>query len=203
MALLTPSGAPASPGSSRWFRTALVLLAVFCTLFSLPRPVVAQSSEYKIKAVFLFNFLQFAEWPEDAFLTPTSPIEIGVLGADPFGAALDLAVRGETIDGRGLVVKRSSRIEDLQDCHLLFISASEARRLDSVLAQLARHPLITVGDSENFARRGGIIGFYTDGRKVRFEINVAAARRKGVKLSSELLRLGRIIDGPPPPKEGS
>lgn len=204
MALLTSSGVHfGGPRPANWFRAgALLLVAVLSFAFSASR-VEAQPNEYKIKAVFLFNFLQFVEWPEDAFPYPTSPLRIGVLGNDPFGAALDAAVQDETIEGRKLTVERSPRLEDLQHCHLLFISGSETRRLDSVLAQLDRQPVITVGEADGFARRGGVIGFYSDGRKVRFEINPVAARRKGLKLSSELLRLGRLVEGQSAAKGGS
>ncbi len=152
------------------------------------------SAEYQIKAVFLFNFLQFVEWPPESSLAEDEPIRIGVLGDDPFGVALDEAVRGERVRGRPLTVSRARRAEQLRDCHLLFISKSEGGGLDAILPAFAHRPVLTVSDADGFARQGGIIAFYPEGKKVRFEINVGSARSAGLKISSELLHLGRIID---------
>ncbi len=88
---------------------------------------------------------------------------------------------------------RSHRVEDLQGCQLVFISKSESRRIDSILPVLGSHPVLTVSEVEGFARQGGVIAFYQDGKKVRFEINIGAAQRIGLKMSSELLRLGKIV----------
>ncbi len=177
------------------FRTGLFLAACACVLAVFPGNVSAQppSREYQIKAVFLFNFLQFVEWPDSAFPNKTAPIRIGLLGNDQFGSAVEEAVRGETIRDRPLTVTRSRRVEDLTDCHLIFISESEEHRLDWILSQLYPRPVLTVSDLEGFARRGGVIAFYPEGKKVRFEINVNTAQRLGLKMSSQLLNLGRIV----------
>ena len=151
------------------------------------------SREYQIKAVFLFNFVQFVEWPAAAFPDTAAPIRIGVLGDDPFGPALDDAVRGETIRSRQLVVERSHNTEDLRDCHLVFVSKSEGRRIGPTFDQLLPHPILTVSELDGFARHGGVIAFFNEGKKLRFEINTAAAQRAGLKISSELLSLGRIV----------
>jgi len=84
-------------------------------------------------------------------------------------------------------------VDDLLRCHLVFISDSEARRVETILAPLASRPVLTVSDMTNFARQGGVIGFYPEGKKVRFEINVNTAQRSGLKISSDLLRLGKIV----------
>lgn len=168
-------------------------LAVFAAI---PAPVSAQTPaprEYQIKAVFIFNFIQFVIWPPESFESPDSPIRIGILGQDPFGGALDEAVRGETIRNHPLIIKRSDRADDLLDCHLVFIARSEERRLGSILARLNTRPVLTVSDSDDFTRHGGIIGFYTENRKVRFEINVGTAQQADLKLSSQLLSLGRLV----------
>src|SRR5690606_29576187 len=186
------------------FRRVLLLLslAVSGPLATSLDARTAPSREYQIKAVFLFNFLQFVEWPETAFADPASPGRIGVLRDDPFGQALDDAVRGEPIGGRPLVVRRSRNVEDLQDCHLLFLSRSETRRADEILARLDRRPVLTVSEIDGFARHGGVIAFYPDGKKVRFEINSDAARRQSLRISSQLLDLGRIVGAEPSGAEG-
>jgi hypothetical protein len=180
------------------FRLALVLVAGAPA--SAPRQAQAQalpSKEYQIKAVFLFNFAQFVEWPATAFPDADAPIRIGVLGDDPFGTALEETVRGETIRNRKLVVQHSRQVEDLKNCQLLFISKSEKRRIPEILSTLNPGAVLTVGEIESFSRLGGIINFYLDGNKVRFEINPAAAQRQGLKLSSQLLNLGKVVASGP------
>lgn len=162
----------------------------------------APSKEYQIKAAFLFNFLQFVEWPASTFPEADTPVCIGVLGHDPFGSALDETIRNETIHNRKLLVQRSRNVEDLKRCHLLFISKSEKDKIQKILNQVYPGAVLTVSEVDGFARRGGILNFYLEGNKVRFEINPAAAERENLKLSSQLLSLGKIISAQPP-KEGS
>jgi len=172
-------------------------LAVSLLILLLPtgalRAEATASKEYQVKAAFLFNFLQFVEWPAATFPAADSPLNIGILGDDPFGPALDAIVRDENIHGRRLVIQRSQRIEDLQASHLLFICKSEQRRIDGILSQLTDRPVFTVSEINGFARQGGIVALYADGRKIRFEINMGAARRADLQLSSQLLELGRIV----------
>jgi hypothetical protein len=161
-----------------------------------PREAPAQlavPNEYQVKAAFLFNFVQFVEWPHGAFTNSDTPFCIGVLGDDPFGTALDETVRGETVQNRRLIVQRSRQVENLKDCQLIFISKSETERVPGILGELDPVPVLTVSETQGFAQRGGIINLYLAANKVRFEINPAAARRKGLKISSELLSLGKII----------
>jgi hypothetical protein len=155
-----------------------------------------QTKEYRIKAAFLLNFAQFVDWPDSAFATPSSPFEVGVLGADPFGPALDETVQGENVHSRKLAIRRSKRIEDLADCQMIFVSKSERARLAAILAKTGSRPVVTVGEIPGFAAEGGTINFYLDQNKVRFEINAASAKLGGLKISSQLLGLGKIV-GPP------
>jgi hypothetical protein len=152
------------------------------------------SREYQIKAVFLYNFAQFVEWPPTAFASPSAPLCIGVLGADPFGAALDETVKGEAIGNHKLVIARSNNVQDLKGCQLIFVSDSERDHVSDILAALDPEAVLTVSDIESFARRGGVINFFLQGNKVRFEINPTSARHEGIRISSQLLSLGRIID---------
>lgn len=178
-----------------WIRILLVCGVALAFLW--PKPINAQqpvNREYQIKAVFLFNFTKFIEWPGSAFPPNSTTIRIGVLGKDPFGSTLDETVRGETIGNRQLVVKRSQRIEDLLDCHLIFISKSEKDRVPKILSDLGPRAVLTVSETAGFARQGGIINFYLEGNKVRFEINQITARRIGLKISSQLLSVGKIVE---------
>jgi hypothetical protein len=154
-----------------------------------------QSKEYQIKAAFLFNFAQFVKWPPGAFPTADAPFCIGILGDDPFGSALDATVNGETIDSHRLTVVRSQRIEDLKDCQMIFVCRSEEGQVGAILSQLNSKPILTVSDVESFANDGGDIDFFLSDGKVRFEINPQAARRCQLKISSQLLSLGKIVTG--------
>jgi hypothetical protein len=159
----------------------------------------APTKEYQIKALFLFNFIQFVEWPASAFADARAPIRIGVLGADPFGNALEAAVQDETIRQRKIVIVRSDRIADVKNCQMVFVSRSERARMTAIISAFTWAPVLTVGDMPEFAERGGVLNFFLDGQKVRFEINRAAAQFSGLKLSSQMLSLARII-GPTPVK---
>jgi hypothetical protein len=155
--------------------------------------VAAGPSEYQVKAVFLFNFSQFVDWPASAFASAGAPLVIGVLGDDPFGAALDEAVRGEAVNGRPLEVRRYSTVEEVDHCHILFINIAAKDRLEQALARLRVRQVLTVGDSENFARAGGVIQFVTIDNKIRLQINLDAAKLANLSISSKLLRPAQIV----------
>jgi hypothetical protein len=151
------------------------------------------TGEYQVKAVFLFNFTQFVEWPADAFALTNTPLVIGVLGEDPFGAYLDDTVRGETANGRPLIVTRYRRVQEVGDCQVLFISRSETDRLGQILASLVGKPVLTVGDVAGFTRRGGMIELATVASKMQLRINLEAAKTAQLTLSSKLLRPAKIV----------
>jgi hypothetical protein len=152
------------------------------------------TKEYQVKAAFLFQFMQFVEWPEPALGDPSLPICIGVLGRDPFGPALEEVTRNEKAQNRPIVVRRSQNAGDLQDCHLVFVSSSEMPRAAQVIAAFGERPVLTVGDTHGFARQGGIMNFFLEGQRVRFEINAGEARQAGLRISSQLLGLGRPVE---------
>jgi hypothetical protein len=184
--------------AARWPRILLCLfaavLALRCGSVQAEPPV---SKEYQIKAAFLFNFIQFVEWPASAFTNAQAPFRIGILGNDPFGGALDQTVQGETIQNHKLKVERSQRLEGLQGCQLIFISKSEKRHVDEILPKLQAGKILTVSEIPGFASHGGMINFYVEGNKVRFEINPATAQSEGLKISSQLLGLGKIVKPDP------
>jgi hypothetical protein len=176
----------------RFFLFLLALTLCFVGL----RAAEAQTDttrEYQIKAAFLYNFVQFVKWPGTTFPSSDSPFHIGILGDDPFGSALDDTIAGESIDGHRLSVMRSPRIEELEGCQVIFVCRSEGNNLDAILSQLKSKPILTVSELEGFAGKGGDIDFYLSGGKVRFEINPQSARQCGLKMSSQLLSLGKIV----------
>src|SRR5437868_8530842 len=156
----------------------------------------SDSSEYLIKAGFIYNFAKFVEWPAAAFSQADSPIVIGVLGADPFGSVLDHIVEDKKIGARGFIVKRykwGKDLKDLKDCKILFISASEKAHIDEILQSVKGLPILTVGETLGFAERGGVIRFTLEDNRVRFEVNVDAAHDADLNISSRLLTLAKII----------
>jgi uncharacterized protein DUF4154 len=156
----------------------------------------SNSSEYLIKAGFIFNFAKFVEWPQATFAQPDSPIVIGILGTDPFGALIDQIVQDKKIGGRGFVVKRlkwGSDLKDLRECKILFVGASERAHIDELVQIVRGLPILTVGETPGFAEHGGVIRLVLEDNRVRFEVNVDAAHQAGLTISSRLLTLARII----------
>jgi hypothetical protein len=173
-----------------WFILAGVLLSDGLKLSAQTLP----SKEYQVKAVFLFNFAQFVEWPTNAFSDAHSPLVIGVLGDDPFGNFLDETVRGETVDNHPLVVRRYRHVDEINECHILFVSQSESKQLKEIFSKLNGRAILTVGDFEDFAKDGGIIRFLNENNKIRFRINLDSAKAANLTISSKLLRLAEIIE---------
>ena len=153
----------------------------------------AISKEYQLKAAFLYNFSQFVDWPTEAFPEAETPMVIGVIGEDPFGAYLDEIVHGEQVNNRPLIVQRYRQVEEIKICHILFVSRSEAARLEEIFARLKGRTTLTVGDIEGFAKQGGMIRFVTEKNKVRFRINLEAAKAAKLTISSKLLKPAEIV----------
>jgi hypothetical protein len=145
-------------------------------------------TEYEVKAAYLYNFGKFVAWP--AKVTAAGDFfTICVLGEDPFGATLDAAISGESIDGKKIVVKRITKSQETVSCRILFISASEESQLREILATLDNTSVLTVSDISQFTRRGGMIQFVVDANRVRFEVNLTVAEHAGLTLSSQLLKV--------------
>jgi hypothetical protein len=154
---------------------------------------VAAPNEYQVKAVFLYNFSRFVEWPASAFAGPDAPFVVGVFGHDPFGADLDEVVRGETAGGRPLIVRRVHTAEEAAACQILFIHQSEDKRLAEVIGALDHHSTLTVSDVDGAAQRGVMIRLLTQNGRVRLRVNVETARAAQLTISSNLLRSAEIV----------
>lgn len=158
--------------------------------------VAPAASEYELKAAFLFNFIKFTEWPADEFNKSDEPFVIGVLGKDPFGSTLDKVTEGETIHSRKIVVRRFARMDDLvANSQVLFISASEERNLGAVVKLLEGQAVLTISEIANFAERGGVIELRKDGNRIVFDVNLAAAKRAGLSLNAQVLKLAKAVRG--------
>lgn len=173
-----------------WFGLLLCLV----TISPVSASAQSRGREYDVKAVFLFNFAHFVEWPPAAFAGSNTPLCIAVLGENTFGKALDETIRGESIQNRKLRVQYFRKVEDVKNCQLLFVSKSEKARLNQILTAVKSQPILTVSDIEDFATRGGVIKFFPEGSQLRFQINPTAATQAGLKLSSQLLSLGKIVN---------
>ena len=178
----------------RQWQGLLVVIVVACSGLAI-RDTSAQQgpiSEYAVKAAYLYNFTKFVEWPAQAFPTATAPFILCIVGTDPFGDALD-AVADKTVQERTLVVQRLPRVEESAGCHILFLSNSESNHLAQVLHRLENAPVLTVSDIQGFAEAGGMIGLVNVEQHIRFEINVSSTERANLKISSQLLKLAKII----------
>jgi uncharacterized protein DUF4154 len=163
--------------------------------FAAPFRGMERTQEYDLKAVFLFQFTHFVGWPARSFRDENTPITIGVLGIDPFGSGLDEIVANETVGGRKLVVCRYRTVDQIQLCHVLFISSSESSRMIPILARLKGRSVLTVGDTKDFVAHNGIIGFTLSSNRLRLLINLAAADTARLTISSKLLRQAEIVRG--------
>jgi hypothetical protein len=174
----------------------------FLTLFQVEgfsSTLDSESRAYALKAVFLFHCAHFTEWPSSSFANSNDPIVIGILGEDPFRRALDEAVENEVVNGRSIIVRRFSSLDEVRKCHILFICNSEAAHMDQIIESLKNKKILTVADSDQFASRGGMIQFGIENNKLQVKINLRASKAEGLTISSKLLRLSKIIDQP---KEG-
>ncbi len=175
--------------------TAIATAILIATL--LPRVAVAQrqpkpKAEYALKAVFLYNFCRFIEWPKSAFTSPNEAITIGVVGDDPFGSLLNEAVRNETSRGRPIRIAHYAKADAIGRCHLLFVSRSEAARTEKILSAVNGKSVVTVGETDAFLDRGGMIALTAKKNRVRLHINPALLRAASLDVSSKLLRVAEV-----------
>lgn len=150
--------------------------------------IAAPVSEYQVKAAFLYNFARFVDWPSQAHRPGN--LTLCIVGTNPFGSAINV-IAGKPVGNDKLSVRQASP-DNVADCQIVYIAGSDSATLDKVLASIRGRPIITVGDAKGFADGGAVFNFYSEDNKIRFEINIDAARRTGLSISSQLLRLGRI-----------
>jgi hypothetical protein len=177
---------------------ALIVASIFAmSLTEISRTAQAQSAadEYHVKAAFLFHFVQLVEWPADSLESETSPVTLCIIGEDPFQGDLETTLAGKTVGTRPLRVRHLKPAEDSHGCQVLFVSKHDTARLGRLLMELKDGPILTVGESDGFVQQGGMIGFLLVDNKVRFEINLEAAERAKLKISSRLLLLAKTVVG--------
>jgi hypothetical protein len=174
-------------------RQATAAVALACAALATPVRAGAPS-EHQVKAAFLYNFANFVKWPEGALGPAGAPLKVCVVGTDPFGAALEEAFRGQVVHGRRVEISRGPTLAALGRCHILFLSQSEQGHWPELLKELRGTPTLTVGDGPPLVRQGGMVSFVIEAKRVRFEINPGAAEHAGLRISSKLLALARIVE---------
>jgi len=180
-------------------RKAIGLLTLAASLVAAERSLGADAAytEYQVKALFLYNFSKYVDWPASTFSQTDTPITIGVLGENRFGNDLEKAVAGKTVGGRKIVVQMVGMEADWSKCNILFISSSENRHLVEILDKVKTLPVLTVGESSQFVQDGGIINFMKKADTVRLEVDLNAAQLAKLQISSKLLKVADTIHGKP------
>ena len=189
-AFATPGTNRRPPSESSWWRAVLTFLLL---VGAEARAQTTSAREYEIKAAFLLNFSRFVEWPSDAFNGLEASLVIGVLGDDPFGAILDGVMKDEKNGAHPVVVERYRNADEVRNCHILFINYEQPEQLEKAFETLKGRSVLTVGDTQGFARRGGMIRFMMVNNKIRLRINPEAAQAAGLVLSSKLLKMADIV----------
>jgi hypothetical protein len=172
----------------------VIALAVLATA----APTFGQSTDkasYKVsqvKAAFIYNFVKFIEWPDEAWKSPAAPVRLCIWGNSALEGALE-ALRDKTAKNRKIQVLYAQNVQQVASCHVLFISEADPRTLGQIIGHTKKQHLLTVSDMEGFAARGGVIGLFLADNRMRFAINLGAARAAGLRISSQLLNLGKIV----------
>ena len=169
------------------FKNVILLLVLICFAFSQSK--ADSLKEYQLKAAFIYNFIKFIEWPNQATF---DTFNICLLGKDPFGKAIDI-LKGKEVKGWKINVLRINSLKEAENCQVVFISPLEATSLKKILNFLKNKPILTISEVAGFIEKGGIINFIIIKNKIRFEINERASREAGLKISSKLLRLARKV----------
>jgi uncharacterized protein DUF4154 len=180
-------------GRLHWVAVFLATVSWIIWPFALLWAQQPKATEFQVKAAYLYNFGRFVQWPDESTGDRGEPFEICVLGADPFGPALDATLAGGTINGKSVSAKRIAKPQDIDSCRVLFISSSEESHLKEDLAALDKTRVLTVSDIPRFSERGGMIGFILEGNRVRFDVNLDSAQGAGLTLSSELLKVATNV----------
>jgi hypothetical protein len=179
---------------ARLRRAATLLLGA--ALLAAAHPSQAQSREYYVKAEFLERFTRFIDWPTAAFADDASPFVLCVAGKNPFGTYLEELVRARRIQNRKAVLRSVPDPASVDGCHLVFLAGIDRSKAGPFLTRAANRPILTVGESEGLAQAGALLNLYIDGTHVRFEVNPTAVKASGLKFSSRLLKLARIVSAP-------
>jgi hypothetical protein len=164
--------------------------------------VLPSDIEYQIKASFVYTVAKFVEWPVGSFASASAPMTLGIVGAGDVSDEIAAALRGKRVHDRELIVRHLADPGRACDCQILYVIGSTADSLPAVLDRTASAGVLTVGETRDFAAHGGILELAMQESMVQFEVNIAAAQKAGLIISSKILRLGHVIKGAQPADEG-
>ncbi len=181
----------------RQIRRASILGMVACWLFLIASPEALsqkeEGAEYPVKLAFLYNFTKFVEWPPGSYRTPGAPLLICIVGHDPFSQVLEDELRTRNVGGHPVEVRTLKPNDKLSVCQIVFVPSAEKQQADRIVSGLKGSSTLTVGETDGFAVLGGIINLTVEANKVHFEVNRVAAERAGLKISSRLLSIAKIV----------
>ena len=173
---------------------ALMLVVLLCVTGNGCK-TLPPTAEDRAEAAYLFRFSEFVEWPQKSFPTPQSPLVIGVLGGNPFGDELNRLAAGRNVNGHPVVIRRLTPLSDLKNCHIVFVNRSVQFRLPLIFYSAAGGNVLLVSDAPGFVQAGGMVGFFRENGKIRFEINRPAMENAGLKINSQLLIMAKHPQG--------
>jgi hypothetical protein len=174
----------------------MIGVVLFCLTWAGMNAQADKPSEYQIRAAYIYNFANFVGWPSTSFADSTAPFVICIVGDDPFGAALDQIVKGELIGTHPIVVERLKSVDEIKDCHILYCMSNDRLQAVQIVQKLKGLSVLSVGEFKDFATIGGIVRFIVEEDRVRFELNIDAAKGAKLAVSSKLQKVAlRIIGG--------
>ena len=171
----------------------LAMPMMICVLLASASAQDAPVSEYQVKAAYLYNFAKFVEWPPGSFASASANFQVCILGSDPFGDELRNLTRDKAVNSRQFEVRDVVDPQQGKTCQILFIASSAQKHLRQILNVLLGTSVLTVGENEGFAERGGMINFFLQNGRVKFEVNPKAAEQAGLKVSSKLLSVAKVV----------
>lgn len=182
---------PARRATGPGLRVAAALVAVFASLLRAAPLPAAEVPEYELKAEFLERFTRFVDWPESGFSGAQAPFVIGLWAENPFGTYLERIAATQSIKGRSVRIRTVAELREIEGCNLLFVPGGRRADLRRILREVSARPILLVGDGTGFAEQGVHINFVSEGDRVRFEVNEAAAHEARLRISAKLLRLAK------------
>ncbi len=171
----------------------VILLALFWGTSNVSYGEIKGTRAKEIEAAFLIQFSKYVKWPDSAFVGPDAPVIVGILGRDPFGSVLDKIARSSKVNGRDVEIRRFDDLHSINHSHILFVTSSEDERMKDIKEVLSGKPVLLVGDSQDFLQFG-VINFVMVENKIRFNINRENCKKSGLRISSKLLKVARIVE---------
>lgn len=142
---------------------------------------------------YILNFAKLTKWPATAFASETAPIIVAVVGRDPFGVRLEKTLAGKQVGAREFAITRHARVRDVMHAHVLFVGETSERERTRILRACRSKPVLLMGEYPGFSVAGGTVNFFREEQRTLFEINQASAKKAGLGVSSQLLKLARIV----------